>query len=293
LSHQSDYGATANEVRYRYKSIISFSILAISGLVLTVIADRLNAGWGKDALSSLADTLLVVGLLSVIYEFFLRQEILGMVRARVDRLELSITTEMKGIEKAIREENSFIQSYINLSESIKTLGLSLVAPSSSKFDYSELFNGQSTLYIVMNDGRTWASFHSASLARRFKDPSKKTVFIVIHKESPFLHVLSEKVKSTREGLQLKIAETIQNLANYAGTNVSCLEVYGHHLPTTYSLVLNDDVAVLTPYPMAEKAEDIPAYVYRNTGPDAYFASIKRDVSALLSGTKKMFPDALL
>ena len=265
------------------------------GLGAAIWAQSLDAGWGKDLLSSLSHTLLVAGLLSVIYEFFLRQEILQMVKKRVDELQASISAEMKSIEATIREENQFIQKYINLSESIKTLGLSLVAPSSSKFDYSELFNGDSPLYIVMNDGRTWASFHSASLAKRFKDSRKKTVFIVIHQESPFLAVLCQKVKSTREGLQAKINETIQNLKGY-GADVDCLEVYGHQLPTTYSLVLNKNLAVLTPYPMAEKAEDIPAYVYRNTGPDAYYASIWKDVEALLKstdGTTKLFPPALL
>jgi F420-0:gamma-glutamyl ligase len=85
------------------------------------------------------------------------------------------------------------------------------------------------------------------------------------------------------------------LKNYSGENTTCLSVYGHHLPTTYSVVMNDEMAVLTPYPMAEKADDIPAYIYRNIGPDAYFASIKRDVDALLQSTttKKLYPEVMI
>lgn len=162
---------------------------------------------------------------------------------------------------------------------VNALGLLAVSPDSSRFDYREIIEDSRRLVVVLNDGRTWLSMHRERLRARFADNRKQTTIFLVHPRSEFINVLARKGSSDPAAQIAKIHESLQILREVVqeGTNI---EVLGHFLYNTHSLVLGDEIAAVTPYYLSRGSRSVPVYVYGDDGGSCYFKELEGDVERL-------------
>lgn len=179
-------------------------------------------------------------------------------------------------EEAIRRETGEIKRVFFENS---PLGLVSVSTDASAHDYSELIISPRRLVIVLNDGRTWLSIHKERLRKRFSDPTKTTTIFLLHPRSEFLSTLAKKESTDVRNLQTKIYESLEIIASVRQSNQR-LEVLGHHLYNTQSVVVGDAEAAVTPYFLSRGGRTVPVYTFIDMGGPCYFRDIADDVDQL-------------
>lgn len=159
------------------------------------------------------------------------------------------------------------------------LGLVSVSTDASSYDYTELLVSSRKLVIVLNDGRTWLSVHRDRLRKRFADARTRTTVFLIHPNSDLLSIQARKGSTDVHGLRAKIHESLALLSAIKQGNPN-LEVLGHHLYNTHSVVLGDSDAALTPYFLSRGGRAVPLYHYVDTGGPCYFRDLADDLEQL-------------
>lgn len=222
--------------------VVSLSSVAAALLLIAIgLAIKEDQAFWSGMLTNIGQTALVGGALSLAYEYFLRED---MIRIQDES------------ERRIISTYGSISEKFDLAEGCLVLGLSRTHLKEHAVDYSEILLSSPNLVMVFNDGRTWLSTHSADIAERMQKPNFKTTLVLTHPQSPFLSALAVKVESTEEHLRAKIAESTKMLSRLNGTGHK-LRVVGHFMPTSYSLVMNDDRCIFVPYPISRKEDRIP------------------------------------
>uniref|UniRef100_UPI003BAB0DE2 hypothetical protein n=1 Tax=Stappia sp. TaxID=1870903 RepID=UPI003BAB0DE2 len=272
LSRCWGVGAMSLEIArktYRLKYVIVFLFLTIVCLALIVsIALFLPANsFGRDVAMAMVSSVTVASILGLVYEYFLREDIMKMNDASSDRV----------IEKICVENFS------------REIGLSGVFANANAFNYSNFLLHSKSITIVMNDGRTWVSNHESDIEDRLKRKGFKTRFVLINPDSPFLESLALKIGTTKKALAEKIRETTETLLSHCEEG-SDLTIYYHKFPTTFSLYMCDERARLVTYPMARKADKVPLVVFKKGNEEAYYHSIERDVAALIKASEQVYPE---
>jgi hypothetical protein len=271
--------------RYNLRNLLVGSLSLIVGLVLVIIAEKIDRSINplvRGLLETSAISLLVGGFLGLGYEFLLRKELLR-----------EFDDAIAGLTAGIRDIRLEIDHRMTLASAVDILGLAEIGERESHFDYTEMITKSKCLYFAFNDGRTWFSNHEHDISRRAEIAGFETHIILVNPDSPFINALGEKVSQTPEELRRKIDETTRMMSRLSWSHN--LNVYGHNMPTSYSLVMNDDKAVFIPYPMARKTDKIPCFVFSSKSDDGFYAALRRDVHELinLSGTTRLFPRSLV
>lgn len=284
---------------YRIIHVTIFLALLVAGLVLTGLALTVPGEERpllKGALEHLSSTFIVGAALGLAYEFFLRNEILDIFTVSVKRIavnqqmfEIEIDRKIDIVRANLDLHAEEVTSKLSVSKGSERLGLCDVQPHENIVDYSNMIKESQELYFVFNDGRTWFSTHEADLADRLSDESKKTIVILNHKDSLFLDVLSSKVGQSRESLSLKISETVDKL-----TKMRCLghdlQIFGHKLPSSYSLILSESTAVMIPYLMARKGDRIPCFSFSYGVPGGFYDVLRKDLMSLINDwSARLYP----
>lgn len=263
--------------------IVGLTTIIFGILVIVAVESLALSSTWSNVLKSIGTTLLIGGWLGLGYEFLLRKELL-------DEIDLAIDSSNHSNKLSIEK----IERRLNLSKSIEELGLLELGIRESHFDYSQMIVESEELNFVFNDGRTWFSNHESDLHKRSEKRSAKTHIILIHPESLFLDALSVKVDMKPDEIRAKTQETVRMLSRMPWSDGD-LRVYGHPLPTAFSLVMNEHQAVFIPYQMSRKAEKIPCFVFQSSCPDGFYHAIKRDVREIASSsrTKLLHPQDLM
>ena len=270
---------------YNLKSYIIAGLGIIFGLVLIILSEHIDEKINPvlhNISATLATTFLVGGLLGVAYEIALRGELIAHFEHAIDVLRSDVAGTVDRVDRRIQ-----------LSGALDEIGLHLIEPKESSFDYADMITKSKNMHFIFNDGRTWFSQHHDDMHRRLEKPGFTTTVILVHPESPFIDALAVKVDDTAEELRNKILGTIRLLSRIKSADHT-LKIVGHMLPSSYSLIMNEDQAVYVPYPMARKAARIPCFVFTPNN-DGFFSMLRRDVASIVNhlGTKTLFPDELL
>jgi hypothetical protein len=196
------------------------------------------------------------------------------------------------VSRAISEALSKTMELSQLAKDSDQMGLVAVMSDASKYDYAEILNYSQQLTVVLNDGRTWASVHRDQLRHRFADSSKETTFILCHPESPMVQVLARKGSTDVETIRAKIKETVTLLEEIMQADTN-LEILGHHVFNSFSLVLGDDSAVVIPYFLSRGGRRVPLWKIRKTKTNGFFRDLSDDVQRLRMDTKDISSKARL
>jgi hypothetical protein len=238
--------------------MVFVSALIILGLVCIIISLTTANSFLSSLFSEIAGVFLIGGSTSIIYEMFARGDFVKINEQNTER----------------------ILDEIRLSAQTESIGLVQVEEDSTKSDYAYLIENSGILIVVLNDGRTWTSMQAEGLRRRFKDPNKKTIFYLLHPESPMLAILARKVGASVTSLQSKILETV-TLLNGLRTEKTQLEIYGHYLFNPHSLLVADQDVYVTPYFISRVRRFPPTYVFRKTEDQTgFYAKAVADLEAL-------------
>jgi hypothetical protein len=276
----------ANLKSYNLKGIIIGLMGLAAGLATIMGAENVDKELHPtiySGLVALGPVLALGGVLQLGYEFLLRKELIKEFERAV-RLVLH----------EIAQTRTDIDNRINLSNALSSIGLHQVGPRESHFDYSEMIKTSKLLYFVFNDGRTWFSNHEYDLHARAQTPGKETRIILAHPESSFIPALAIKVDQSVEELQQKIRETVRMISriNWGDNSVS---VFGHMLPTAYSLIMNEDQAVFVPYHISTKADRVPCFIFTAGAADGFYGVLRRDIDNLIAkdDTQKLYPATMI
>ena len=260
-------------LRLRVYIIASLSVAGALALLVWALTLPTDSFW-RGMLSNVGQTILVGGVLSLAYEYFLRDDMLKM------------QSESEG---RIVEKYESISEKFDLAEGAYTLGLRRIHQKERLVDYGPILVGAKSIVLMFNDGRTWFSTHQADLAERLAKPNLETVVLLVHPNSKFLDALADKVSVSREQLVSKIEESIRMLKAMV-KNGHKLEIYGHFMPASYSLCLSEDRAIFVPYPISRKEDRIPAFEFAADGDGSYYFMLKRDVDTTLAEcSAELFP----
>lgn len=270
---------------FNLKSMIAGLFGVSTGLALIAVSESIEREQHPiiyGVVASIAATLLTGGLLGLAYEFVLRKELLEEFDRSLSTLQADIKAMTESVDRRMR-----------LAASLNETGLQEVSPRESHFDYSDMIRKSKKLYFIFNDGRTWFSNHHDDLYARAANPKQETHIILAHPTSPFIESLSNKVDQTADELRSKIAETVKMISRIAWGEHK-IAVYGHKMPSSYSLIMNERQAVFVPYPMARKADRIPCLIFSADAPDGFYHVLDRDVKALMQsqGTIRLHPPEL-
>lgn len=271
---------------YNLKSIIIGFVCVTAGLLTLIAAENVERHdhpiiyYG---LVALAPVLAIGGLLQLGYEFLLRREL-------IKEFEKSVRLVLHEISQ-IRSD---IDNRINLSHALSEIGLCEVGARESHFDYSEMIKNSKKLYFVFNDGRTWFSNHEYDLHARAQKEGVETHIVLAHPESKFIPSLSTKVDQSEDELKQKILETVKMISRI-GWGENRTSIYGHMMPTSYSLIMNEERAVFVPYHISTKADRVPCFIFTAGAADGFYGVLKRDIDNLIrkEDTQILFPTALL
>ena len=271
---------------YNLKSIIIGFVCVTAGLATLIGAENIDRPGHPIiyyGLISFAPVLAIGGLLQLGYEFLLRREL-------IKEFEKSV----RAVIHELHQIRSDIDNRINLSHALSEVGLCEVGPRESHFDYSDMIKTSKKLYFVFNDGRTWFSNHEYDLHARAGRSDVETHIVLAHPESVFINSLAIKVDQTPEELQQKIRETVRMISRI-NWGENRIHIYGHMMPTAYSLIMNEDRAVFVPYPVSTKADRVPCFIFSSVGADGFYGVLRRDIDNLIAkeDTRKLYPSSLV
>jgi len=248
---------------YRHKVALLCLFIGCIALIATFISSDMESI--KIFVTLIGPTIVVACILGILYEYFLRSEIIAMNDMSAEKV----------IEK------------FDISKNCELMGLTGLGYDASEEDFDDLLFNQKNVTIILNDGRTWISHRSVKIKKRINNKRQKTTFILIDPESDFLHSLAIKLGVTNEILKAKILETHKMLREMSGKNKN-LEVYGHSLPTSQSIFMCEDYAYSAPYPMATKMDHIPIYKYSKFGNEPVYEGISNDIMELQKLSRLIF-----
>lgn len=275
---------------YRLLNVVvalSLVVLGAGLLILSLTFESSISKLGKQLLEHAAGIVLVGGALGIVFEFFLRKEIFEIFNDSVVRLtndqksfETIIDSKIDRIRSDLDSYSRDVSNKLSLSQGSARIGLVNVHHQESNFDYSEIIASSNELTFVFNDGRTWFSQHEADLAERLADSTKKTTVILNAKSSNFLQSLGERVEQSPESLISKIDDSINKLLKLRRGSHD-LRIFEHPLPTSYSLVMSENSAILIPYLIAGKSDKIPCFFFAKGTRDGFYEALRKDVTALM------------
>lgn len=271
---------------YNLKTLIVGAIGIIVGLACILVAEgieRADHPLLLGLLEATAVSLLTGSFLGLGYEFLLRRELMKRFEVAVSSLNAETNRIRVDVDQRLR-----------LSRTIDSLGLAELCPRENHYDYTDMFANSKVLYFAFNDGRTWFSNHEHDLNLRAEKSGCETHVVLVSPESPFIEALGAKVGQSPDELRKKIAETVRMISRLPWGNHKA-RVYGHSMPTSYSLVMNEEQAVFIPYPMARKADKVPCFIFSALAADGFYASLRRDLEELIKhpGTHPLHPPAML
>jgi hypothetical protein len=114
------------------------------------------------------------------------------------------------------------------------------------YSYREIVEHSSDLIVIVNDGRSFIDTNRELFRDRLASKAKSTRICFVHPKSPYLELLLRKNGKTREVQLEEIRRSLGVLSENSPPGAH-LEIKGHMRVSPYSLVLSEDLALMTPY----------------------------------------------
>jgi hypothetical protein len=114
------------------------------------------------------------------------------------------------------------------------------------YSYREIVEHSSDLIVVVNDGRSFIDTNRELFRDRLASKAKSTRICFVHPKSPYLELLLRKNGKIWEVQIEEIGRSLGVLSENCPPGAH-LEIKGHMRPSPYSLVLTEDLALVTPY----------------------------------------------
>ena len=234
---------------------IVFSVMLILGLLAVVI----QANLAEDAhpiiyqvLSQVSSTLLVAGLLSVLYKIF-----------------VDSASERK------------LRVLLRIHDSIDIVGLKEVALDSKVYDFKQFLQNAREIDIVINDGYRWFGNYSAELQNRFSKTGSTRIYLV-NPNGKFVEALAEKVAVGLDEYRRKIDSAVEivKTAYERSDKAGVLEIYYLKNYPTQTLFVSESELIVTPYQTSSGRRVVPVFVYGdNQDERCYLKDVVKDVRA--------------
>jgi len=257
--------------------------LGIIFLLFSLIFSDQNVGWAKFLVSALreaATIFIVSGVWTAIYDGYLRQEIVTQTTEFVKN-----NTEVLGT-KIVQEVISFLGKTNQLQDTANKSGLVRIFENADAMpDFRYIIERSQSLTICLNNGNSWLLRNDVGqkeiwLKTRFADPNKKTIFVFLHPESPFIPI-QEKKEGKEEGEFKKlINQTVKKLLELK-TPETKLEIWGHDLYNPYSLYMTEEFAFYSPFRASRGKTPIPMFQYRRGDRDSNYQKLKEDIDDII------------
>ncbi|MGD1834386.1 MAG: hypothetical protein ACPKQO_01530 [Nitrososphaeraceae archaeon] len=161
--------------------------------------------------------------------------------------------------------HTVISDELDKNTRFKKLGLEEVYKSSKDYDFRDFISNSKNLTVVMNDSKAWKSTYHAAIKYRLKKSDFRTKFLLLDLDNSELNkVMSRKTRHEDDidYLRSKIIAVEKSLYSMNKNSNHYLEIKKHDLINTYSVFMNDDTAILTPYRLSRGKEDVPLYIYK-------------------------------
>jgi len=252
--------------KFNLKNVLTITVIIIVGLIFLILSLTIENHYIKTICDDISSAFLITGVVSILYEIFLRNQFISII-----------------------ENNSkSIISKITLSKNIDEMGVSNIIDNINDYNFKPLIEESKHLSIVLNDGRTWFSMHIDSFKIRFSDPSKSTHIYLLHPSSEkVLNIMSRKTGTNSKNLQLKIKESVKIL-NQIIKDETKLKISGHYLFNTFSLFLGDKYACISPYFTSRKRRLLPLIEIMKTSEKGLYDKLQEDIEELKEDSELIF-----
>ena len=246
------------------KEYLLLAALVVAGLLLIVLQQSLpDRHWAISYLNAISSTLLMGGLLGVLYKKYIDGE------------------HYKELKKILK-----------IHESISESGLLEYRAKNNDFNYSKLITDSKYLTVIVNDGHRWVTTHANDLRDRFNSNSK-TVFLHLDESNPFVHAVSAKVGYSLDQYISKLETARVELIKLyeESKKIGSLEIFMLKTYPTQAIYLTEKELVVTPYQTCSKRLNVPVYIFDATNENkGYFKDVKKDLNHILKESKKVFPN---
>lgn len=184
-------------------------------------------------------------------------------RARPGWFRGPITKDAKGVFRGLSEFRSTFHGY----------------------SYEAIVKNSEKLIIIMNDGRSWIDSHRELLEYRAKIKKQKTTCVFIHPQSNFLKTL---VNKNGKGLRNQLGELRRSISilEKIEQEHGLIEIKAHHFFNPYSLVLSDQLAVVTPYHYMESGS-LPMLIFDADHENSLYSKYEDDAKKLIETSERI------
>ena len=220
-----------------------------------------------------------------IYELFQRQDFVQITNHKGQQILDTLDAIRLELLDEIGAHGEEVLARIDLANQATRLGMTGITPDARSYDFSAVLDAP-RLTAVLNDGRTWVLNNAIRLQARFQDPSKSTIFILVHPESAMIPILAAKQGINEDATRQKLGETLRLLSSFGGRAAN-LQVYGHRLFNPHSVFVVDGFAILTPYFHSRMRRRGPAIRFDDAGHDSFYSELRRDIDALLLDSEEL------
>lgn len=241
---------------YPTKNIVISAIFIMAGIGFIYLSNNFESL--KSYFDTISSILLISGVWTVIYDLYLKNDFLNIVRGNM----------------------CILNDDINKFEHISRTGLVHIESDANHFNYENFIKNNKKIIILLNDGRRWISNNEYY----FKDNDNEGTdisFIITHPNSEMIDVLARKQYMTHEQIIDKINQFRASIKRINESRHSKIKIFGHKLYNPNSIFLGDDEVILSSYLVAKGRGSVPLYIYKNAGPSSYFEQVKRDLNSLL------------
>jgi hypothetical protein len=285
--HTGAQVSAQQEAPYRLKTVIvalTFVSIGLLSLISSLLISK-EYELVKALLRELATIAIIGATLHAIYELFQRQDFMQITNYKGQQVLDMLDAVRVELLDEIGTHGAEVLARIDLANQATQLGMTGVTPDARSYDFSAVLDAP-RLTAVLNDGRTWVLNNAIRLQARFQDPSKSTVFILVHPDSPLIPILAAKQGINEEATRQKLGETLRLLSSF-GAKETNLHVYGHRLFNPHSLFIIDGFAIVTPYFHSRMRRRGPAIRFDDTGHDSFYSELRRDIEALLVDSEEL------
>ncbi|MDU3159094.1 MAG: hypothetical protein E7B34_26205, partial [Hafnia alvei] len=150
--------------------------------------------------------------------------------------------------------------------------------------YQDKIINSKKLTVVMNDGKSFISANSAIFKKRLNIPGKETNLVLLDPRSEFINLLNRKNgKSDSEYYQRKLINIFDEIfQDYEVHEKHDFKIYIHSMFNTMSVIIFDDIAMISLYRLSPGKSIVPHFEFKNTGEGSEYSEVVSDVNKLLS-----------
>lgn len=243
------------------KVIIISLVIAVVGLIALLAAEFKKSELGSwySALTSVLQVVIISSIATLVNEWLIKSDNIKVIE--------SIRDDIK--------RNTAVKA--NISE----LGLVDVYKDANDFKFKEIIENSQNLIVCVNHGRTWLSQRSEYFKFRFRNVRNKTTFIFSDPDGDSAKIIAKKEGKNANDLKLRVEEAIKILRDSGGIGDK-LKIYFQPYYTCQTVILADDMLILTPYYNSSGRYSVPLFVYKNMGETSYYHKIHSDIQSLIS-----------